>query len=145
MHEWFIELETNPVIKLVFLTLLADIIFGILRAVKQHTLNSSFGIDGLLRKCGVILAVIFLFVADAVTNINFTPFVDENVLKYINLTSVGLTEIFGMLFVAFETLSVLKNMMILGMPLPKGVKEKLETWLKNNSEEMGEKRGNQGN
>lgn len=138
MHEWIVELETNPVIKLVFLALLADVVFGILRSVKQHTLNSSFGIDGLLRKCGVVLAVIFLFVADAVTNINLVPFVDEDVLRHINLTSIGLTEIFGLLFAAFETLSVLKNMMVLGMPLPRGVKEKLEIWLKNNSDEMGD-------
>lgn len=138
MHEWIVELETNPVIKLVCLALLADVVFGILRSIKQHTLNSSFGIDGLLRKCGVVLAVIFLFVADAVTNINLVPFVDEDVLRHISLTSIGLTEIFGLLFAAFETLSVLKNMMVLGMPLPKGVKEKLEMWLKNNSDEMGD-------
>lgn len=140
MQELIAEIGTNPVIKLVCLTLLADVVFGILRAVKQHTVNSSLGIDGLLRKSGVILAVIFLFIADTVTNIDLMPFVSEEMLQNINLTSIGLTETFGMLFVGFETLSVLKNMMVLGLPLPKGIREKLETWLKNNSEEMEDKK-----
>lgn len=136
MNELINELGTNPVIKFVWLTLLADSLFGILRAAKQHELNSSFGINGLLRKCGIVLAVIFLFVADTIANINLTPFLDESLLQNINLTTIGLTEAFGVLFVAFESLSILKNMMILGLPLPKGLKNKLETWLKNNSEEM---------
>lgn len=138
MNELINELGTNPVIKFVWLTLLADSLFGILRAAKQHELNSSFGINGLLRKCGIVLAVIFLFVADTIANINLTPFLDESLLQNINLTTIGLTEAFGVLFVAFESLSILKNMMILGLPLPKGLKNKLETWLKNNSEEMEE-------
>ena len=138
MNELINELGTNPVIKFVWLTLLADSLFGILRAAKQHELNSSFGINGLLRKCGIVLAVIFLFVADTIANINLTPFLDESLLQNINLTTIGLTEAFGVLFVAFESLSILKNMMILGLPLPKGLKSKLETWLKNNSEEMEE-------
>ena len=136
MNELINELGTNPVIKFVWLTLLADSLFGILRAAKQHELNSSFGINGLLRKCGIVLAVIFLFVADTIANINLTPFLDESLLQNINLTTIGLTEAFGVLFVAFESLSILKNMMILGLPLPKGLKNKLEMWLKNNSEEM---------
>ena len=136
MNELINELGTNPVIKFVWLTLLADSLFGILRAAKQHELNSSFGINGLLRKCGIVLAVIFLFVADTIANINLTPFLDESSLQNINLTTIGLTESFGVLFVAFESLSILKNMMILGLPLPKGLRNKLETWLKNNSEEM---------
>lgn len=140
MQELIAEIGTNPVIKLVCLTLVADVVFGILRAIKQHTVNSCIGIDGLLRKSGVILAVIFLFIADTVTNIDLMPFMSEEMLKNINLTSIGLTETFGLLFVGFETLSVLKNMMILGLPLPKGIRDKLETWLKNNSEEMGDKK-----
>ena len=131
------EISTHPVIKLVCLSLLADAIFGVLRAMKNHELNSSFGINGLLRKCGIILAVLFLFIADTITNIDLMPFVTEETLRYISLTTIGLTEVFGMLFVAFEALSILKNMMKLGIPLPKGIKGKLETWLINNSEEMG--------
>ncbi len=131
------EISINPVIKLVCLTLLADAIFGVLRAIKSHELNSSFGINGLLRKCGIILAVLFLFIADTITNIDLMPFITADTLQYISLTSIGLTEACGILFIAFETLSILKNMMILGLPLPKGLKSKLETWLKNNSEEMG--------
>lgn len=130
------EISINPVIKLVYLTLTVDAIFGILRAVKNHELNSSFGINGLLRKCGIVLAVIFLFIADTITNIDLMPFLTIDILKYVNLTSIGLTEMFGGLFIAFEALSILKNMLVLEIPLPKGIKSKLENWLANNSEEM---------
>lgn len=130
------EISINPVIKLVCLTLTVDAIFGILRAAKNHELNSSFGINGLLRKCGIVLAVIFLFIADTITNIDLMPFLTIDVLKHVNLTSIGLTEMFGILFIAFEALSILKNMLVLGIPLPKGLKSKLEKWLENNSDEM---------
>lgn len=130
------EISINPVIKLVCLTLTVDAIFGILRAAKKHELNSSFGINGLLRKCGIVLAVIFLFIADTITNIDLMPFLTIDVLKHVNLTSIGLTEMFGILFIAFEALSILKNMLVLGIPLPKGLKSKLEKWLENNSDEM---------
>lgn len=136
------EISINPIIKLVYLTLTVDAIFGILRAAKNHELNSSFGINGLLRKCGIVLAVIFLFIADTITNIDLMPFITGDILQYVNLTSIGLTEMFGVLFIAFEALSILKNMLVLGIPLPKGIKNKLEKWLENNSEEMGKTNGN---
>lgn len=139
MSELLTEISNNSIVKLVYLAVLADVVFGVLRSAKQHNFNSSFGIDGLIRKCAVLIAMIFLIVADTVTNLDLMPFVSEQTLKPINLTSIGLTEVFGMLFTAFETLSVLKNMMLLGLPLPKGLKSRLEQWIKENSDEMGDK------
>lgn len=132
------EIAGNSVIKLIVLMLVLDTVFGVLRAVKQKTFNSSFGIDGALRKIGMIIGVLTLFLIDCVVNINLTPFISADVLSYIGLQSIGLTEFFGVLFVAYEAISCLKNCVVLGIPIPKKLAVKIEEWLNEYTNELSD-------
>ena len=66
---------------------------------------------------------------------NFLP---EEVQKYLG-TQVGSAEFFGILYIAYELVSILKNMTLCGLPV-KGIWEKVEEWLRKYTNELpGEK------
>lgn len=132
------EIASNSVIKLIVLMLVLDTVFGVLRSVKQKTFNSSFGIDGALRKIGMMIGILVLFLIDCVVNINLTPFLSPEILNYIGLQSIGLTEFFGLLFVAYEAISCLKNCIVLGIPVPKKLAGKIEEWLSEYTNELSD-------
>lgn len=138
MEELLMELHTNSVLQLVCVMTVIDTIFGVLRAWKQHTFNSSFGIDGAIRKIGIMVGTLSLFVVDCLLDINFLPFIPKDSLQVISLTDVGLTEVFGIMFIVYEATSVLKNMLLIGIPIPKHIRATLEKWMENNTEEMKE-------
>ena len=139
MEELLRELHTNSVLQLVCIMTVIDTIFGVLRAWKQHSFNSSFGIDGAIRKIGLMMGTLSLFMVDFLLGINFLPFIPEDYLQVIKLTDVGLTEVFGLMFIVYEATSVLKNMLLIGIPIPKNIKNKLELWLEKNTEEIKDK------
>lgn len=145
MDELLMELHTNSVLQLVCIMTVIDTIFGVLRAWKQHAFNSSFGIDGAIRKIGIILGSLSLFAIDCLLDINFLPFIPEDYLQVIRLTDVGLTEVFGIMFIVYEATSVLKNMLLIGIPIPKHIRATLEKWMENNTEEMKEENKHEGN
>ena len=64
---------SNPIVKAVFLWIMADTVFGVLRAFKSHKFNSCFGIDGGIRKVGMILSIIFLSLIKVVLPAPFLP------------------------------------------------------------------------
>lgn len=139
MEKFLIELSLNPILQLVCAMTVIDTVFGILRACKQRTFNSSFGINGAIRKIGIMVGSLSLFVIDFLLNINFLPFIPKDYLATIHLTEVGLTEIFGLMFIVYEATSVLKNMLLIGLPVPKNIETKLEEWLEKNTEEFKDK------
>lgn len=140
MNEFLIELGQNSVLKLVCLFIVLDTTFGVLRAIKQRTFNSSFGIDGAIRKTGMIVSVLALFIADTVIGFNLLPFISTSSLETIGLEDIGLTEFFGLLFVIYESLSILKNMALIGLPVPKSAKGKLENWLSKFTDEVNKEK-----
>ena len=48
---------------------------------------------------------------------------------------MGVTELFALLFILYEATSVLKNMLLCGLPVPAGLREKLGAWLSTMTEE----------
>ena len=142
MNEFLIEMGQNPVLKLVCLFIVLDTVFGVLRAIKQTTFNSSFGIDGAIRKTAMIASVLAMFITDSIIGFNLLPFIPSDALKVVNLEDIGLTEFFGLLFVIYESLSILKNMALLGLPVPKFIKNKLENWLLKFTNEIKEESKN---
>lgn len=139
MDQFLIELGQNSVLKLVCLFIVLDTAFGVLRAIKQRTFNSSFGIDGAIRKTAMIVSVLALFIADTVIGFNLLPFISTSSLEVIGIEDIGLTEFFGLLFVIYESLSILKNMALLGLPVPKTIRNKLENWLSKFTNEVKSK------
>jgi len=122
--------------KVLAVALILDCIFGILRAIKQRKLNSTIGIEGIIRKCAMIFSVIGIEIVDLILDINFIGFLPESVLEFLNLSSIGLADLFGILFIIFEFLSILKNMYLCGLPIPKNFKSWLEKVLKEFTKEI---------
>lgn len=118
----------NPIFLLVGLCVIADTLFGCFRAIKEGRINSCFGIDGAIRKTVMLASLVFLTLFDTIVNINLVSFVPEQVLAAINLTKIGTAEFFGLLYVAYEIVSILKNLTLCGLPL-KAVWEKVRTFL----------------
>lgn len=116
----------NTNLKLLVIVIVLDTIFGILRSIKQRKLNSSIGIDGIIRKVGMLISIIFLIMIDSLINVNLIGFLPEDFRSFIQLESVNITDLFNLLFVLFEILSILKNMILCKLPIPKKLQEFLE-------------------
>lgn len=138
----FIKLNIcNKSFKILMLLIILDTIFGILRALKEKNLNSTIGIDGIVRKVGMLISIVFLNIIDNLTSIDFLGFIPDSVKEFIHMQRVGVASLFNILFIIFEGLSVLKNMIKCKIPIPKKVKVYLEKILKEFTSEIKEKEG----
>ena len=45
------------------------------------------------------------------------------------------------MFIVYEATSVLKNMLLIGIPIPKNIRTRLEAWLAKNTEEIHDEKG----
>ena len=133
----FIDLiASNSLIKLLLLAILLDTILGTGRAIKEHKFNSCIGIDGAVRKVMMLVSVGVLMVADVIISINLVAFLPDNALKVIGLNKIGMCELFSVLFIVYEAVSILKNMVLCGLPVPAKIREILVTFLDNMTAEM---------
>ena len=66
MQEFIQSLLSNTTLKVLIIVIVLDTIFGILRAIKEKSLNSTIGIDGIIRKVGMLIAVTFLLAIDTI-------------------------------------------------------------------------------
>ena len=107
----------NPMLQLVVLAIVFDTIFGVVRAIKEHKFNSCVGIDGAIRKISMVISLVFLLIADQIIAVNLIAFVPETIRSYIGLDAVGLTGFFSLLYIAYEIVSILKNMTLCGLPV----------------------------
>ena len=63
-------LSSNSFVKILLIAVALDTILGVLRAIKEHKFNSCVGIDGAIRKAGMLLSVCFLMATDVIMHIN---------------------------------------------------------------------------
>lgn len=128
----------NLFVVLVLLAIAMDTFLGALRAFKYHKWNSSVGIDGGLRKVAMLGSVFFLVLVDMLLNLNVLGWVGEEMqrnLSVIGVTNLGIAEFFCLFYIMYEATSIMKNMLLCGLPCPKGLKEKLAHWLAEMTEE----------
>lgn len=107
----------SAIIKLNIWSVVVDTFFGVIRAIKEHKFNSSFGIDGAIRKISMIASLAFLLVLDRIVQINLIGFIPETIRTYLPVDSIGVAEFFGLLYIAYELVSILKNMTLCGLPV----------------------------
>lgn len=116
----FINTAThNKLIELVVLAIVFDTIFGVLRAIKEKKFNSCAGIDGAIRKVGMLISLVLMLAIDMLIKLNLIGFIPETVRTYLGLTSAGVAEFFSLLYIAYEVVSILKNMALCGLPVKK--------------------------
>lgn len=107
----------SAIIKLNIWSVVVDTFFGVIRAIKEHKFNSSFGIDGAIRKISMIASLAFLLVLDRIVQINLIGFIPETIRTYLPVDAIGVAEFFGLLYIAYELVSILKNMTLCGLPV----------------------------
>ncbi|WP_419078410.1 phage holin family protein [Phascolarctobacterium faecium] len=110
-------------------------LLGVLRAVKEKRFNSCAGIDGAIRKIGMLISLVFMLAIDVLVKINLIAFIPENVRTYLGLTTVGVAEFFSLLYIAYEVVSILKNMTLCGLPI-KGIWQKVRAFLTKYTDEL---------
>ncbi len=134
----------NRVMQLVVLAIVCDTIFGVLRAVKEKKFNSCAGIDGAIRKVGMLISLVFMLAIDILVKVNLIAFIPKDARAYLGLETVGVAEFFGLLYVAYEVVSILKNMALCGLPI-KGIWKKVRDFLTKYTDELPDTDGLDGN
>lgn len=135
---FFSALMGNVFVQLLLIAVCADMVFGSLRAAKYHRWNSAVGIDGAIRKAGMMACVLLFTAIDMMMHVDvlgWLPADTRNVLDACGVVKMGVTELFALLFMLYEATSVLKNMLLCGLPVPAGLREKLGAWLSTMTEE----------
>lgn len=125
-------LVNNIFVDILFVAVCADMIFGTLRAAKYRCWNSAVGIDGAIRKAGMVASVLLFTLMDMLLKVDllhWLPAEVRNIMDTIGVVKMGITELFCLLFILYEATSVLKNMLLCGIPVPAGIREKLAVWL----------------
>ena len=137
---FFAALMGNVFIQLLLIAVCADMVFGSLRAAKYRKWNSAVGIDGAIRKAGMLACVLLFTAIDMMMHVDvlgWLPVDARNALDACGVVKMGVTELFALLFILYEATSVLKNMLLCGLPVPAGMREKLASWLDSMTDEIG--------
>lgn len=125
----------NRIIQLVAVAVIFDTIFGVIRAIRERKFNSCFGIDGAIRKISMIVSLCGLTVVDYLVKVNLIGFLPDNVRQHIGVESIGTAEFFGLLYICYEVVSILKNMYLCGLPVKK-VWSAVKKFLSNYTDEL---------
>lgn len=128
----------NTFFRILMVVIAADTVLGVLRAIKFRQFNSSVGIDGAIRKVAMLASAVALMAADLLIHVNLMAFVPENYVQALGIQKLGMCEFFCLLFILYECLSVLKNMVLCGLPVPKKLRSWLKEFLENMTTEMPE-------
>lgn len=122
-------LSNNKSIQMLVIFIVLDVIFGVLRSIKEHKTNSTIGIDGIIRKTGMMITIVVALILDKIANIDLIFFIPEELKTVLSLNTCGTTFVFNSLYIIFESLSILKNMRKCGIPFPKKLNDFLEKLL----------------
>lgn len=136
MQNYIDSLSTNPFVKMVVIAIVLDTVLGLLRAIKEHDFNSTIGIDGGIRKAAMLVSALALGVVDTMIHINLLFLVPQKYIEMIGITKLGLCEFFALLFTLYECASILKNMVLCGLPVPKRIKDFISKFLIAMTDEM---------
>lgn len=134
----FSVLTGNVFVSILLIAVCADMIFGTLRAAKYRCWNSAVGIDGAIRKAGMVASVLLFTLIDMLLHVDllyWLPADIRDIMDTMGVVKMGITELFCLLFILYEATSVLKNMLLCGLPVPAGIRKKLAVWLDSMTDE----------
>lgn len=138
MNQIMLLLSRNSFVKILLIAVALDTILGVLRAIKEHKFNSCVGIDGAIRKAGMLLSVGFLMATDVIMHINVLSMIPEQYVQILGIDKMGICEFFSLLFILYEIVSILKNMTLCGLPVPTKIKRWIQKFLDDMTEELPE-------
>lgn len=135
-------LHQHTTIIIVAVAIIFDTLLGFFLSIKDKKTYSSIGIDGMIRKASMLACIVFLVCLDFILHINIIGWLPEQILqifKIVHMDNIGISDVFSVLFVVFELLSILKNWALMGLPMFKGVNEWIEKFLETFTEELPKK------
>lgn len=138
MSEIIALFEAHLFFKILLYAVIMDTILGVLRAIKEHKFNSCVGIDGAIRKAAMISSVVFLMIIDHAIQMDFLFMIPKEYLQVIGIERLGICELFCLLFILYETISILKNMTLCGLPVPMRIKRWIQKFLDDMTDELPE-------
>ena len=127
MLNYINSVQNNLFILVVAIVIFMDTFLGVLRAIKQRKFNSCFGIDGGIRKVAMLGCIAFLAALDMCVTFNLAFMMPKEWLSVLGVDKIGLCEFFCILFILYEAVSISKNMLLCGLPVP----TKLKNWIEN--------------
>lgn len=136
MQNFINILTNNTFIKILIIAVFLDTFLGALRALKERKFNSGVGIDGGIRKVAMLGCIAFLAVLDMCFTFNLLFMLPEQWISFLGVEKIGLCEFFSILFILYEAVSILKNMLLCGLPVPPKLKNKLESLLHTMTDEL---------
>lgn len=119
----------NLFVQIVVIAILLDTFLGVLRAIKERKFNSCMGIDGGIRKVAMIGCIAFLAALDMCFTFNLLFMIPQEWIGFLGINKLGLCEFFSLLFILYEAVSILKNMVLCGLPVPTKLKNWIESFL----------------
>lgn len=138
MQEIMTLFEAHSFLTVLLIAVLMDTVLGVLRAVKEHKFNSCVGIDGAIRKVAMLFCVIVLVFIDHIVKLDLLFMIPEQYLNYIGISRLGICELFCLLFILYEIVSILKNMTLCGLPVPAKIKTFIQKFLDDMTDELPE-------
>ena len=131
-------IEAHSFFVILLYAVLLDTVLGVLRAIKEHKFNSCVEIDGAIRKVAMVFSVLLLMLVDSMVKINFLFMIPKEYIQMIGIEKMGICEVFCLLYIMYELVSVLKNMTLCGLPVPTKAKTFIQTFLDNMTDELPE-------
>jgi toxin secretion/phage lysis holin len=95
--------------------MILDYISGVIKAYNTKTLSSAIGLRGILKKVGILIIVMLAVIVDRVT-----------------INNGGIRTLVIYYFVANDGLSILENLALAGLPIPKSLRDALKVIRKDN-------------
>lgn len=138
MENLILMIESHLFFVILLYAVILDTVLGVLRAIKEHKFNSCVGIDGAIRKVAMLFSILLLMFVDSIVNIDFLFMIPEKYLQYIGISKMGICELFCLLFILYEIVSILKNMTLCGLPVPTRLKLFIQKFLDDMTEELPE-------
>lgn len=123
MHEILVDMAGSQIIKILALLIIADVMFGVLKALKERKFISEIGINGIIRKTAIIVCIVVVFIFDCLIDLDLTMLLPDFISAV--LPEIGVCEIFGVTLAVFELESIIANFKALGVPFPTAIGEKI--------------------
>ena len=87
----------------------------------------------------MLIAISFLSLIDSIVHVDLIGFIPEEVKTILTISKIGISDLFNVLFIIFELLSIFKNMILCELPIPKKLQEFLHKALNEFTGELSEK------
>lgn len=140
MKEIYAILSESFSFKIVVWLVAFDMFVGLLRCIKERKINSTCGIDGVIRKVCMIGSVVFLEMLSMLVNLDLKGFIPTELLQILPFKTIGITEFFVVGYILYEILSILKNIVRIGNPVNSKLIGLIESFLKAFTGELEEEK-----